>query len=145
MLVQDLMTTDVVTIPRTATLHDAVGRLLGEEVGSVIAVSEEGNPTGIVTETDVLHASYQTRDALNEIAVADLSHRPVVTTKPEVTVQTVARKMADEDVKKVPVMDDLDTVGIITLTDIVWHLSELRKEAAALEQAHSQWSPSSED
>jgi len=145
MLVQNLMTTDVVTVHREATLRDAVEQLLGQEVGSAIAMSDESNPIGIVTETDVLHAAYRTRDPLGEISVSELSNRPVVTTKPETTVQTVARKMADEEVKKVPVMDDLDLVGIVTLTDIVWHLSEIRKEAAALEEAHSQWDPDGSD
>jgi len=141
MLVQDLMTTEVVTVPERATLHDVVGRLLAEEVGSVIVLSEEGNPSGIVTETDVLQAAYQTQAALDETRVSSLAHRPVVTTKPTRTVQTVARKMAEESVKKVPVMEDLELVGILTLTDIVWHLSEIRKEATALEQAHQQWDP----
>lgn len=49
--------------------------------------------------------------------------------------------MADEGVKKVPVLDDFDLVGIVTLTDIVWHLSEIRQEAAGLEDAHSEWNP----
>lgn len=56
----------------------------------------------------------------------------------------IARQMADEDVKKVPVMEDLDLVGIVTLTDIVWHLSEIRKEVTALEDANSQWTPGDE-
>jgi len=144
MFVQELMTTDVVTVSADGTLRGAVHELLSEQVGSVIVVDDEGHPAGIITETDVLHAGYQSGDRLADIAVADLSHRPVITTKPTATVQTVARKMADEEVKKVPVMDDLDLVGIITLTDIVWHLSEIRKEATALEDAHSQWSPNEE-
>lgn len=141
MLVQDLMTTDVVTVEKGATLREAVGELLGQQVGSVIVVDDDGNPGGIVTETDVLHAAYQSRDSLVDIAVTDLSHQPVVTTKPSRTVQTVARQMAEEDVKKVPVLDDLELVGIVTLTDVVWHLSEIREEAESLGDAHSRWDP----
>jgi len=135
------MSTDVVTVPRAGSLRQAAGELLGEKVGSVIVVDESDNPTGIVTETDVLHAAYQSRRSLDEISVTDLSHRPVVSADPEQTVQSLARTMADEDVKKVPVMDDLNLVGIITLTDIVWHLSELRQEARDIADAHSEWDP----
>lgn len=135
------MSTDVVTIPETATLREATERLLECDVGSVIVMSEEEHPVGIVTETDLLSASYETGEPLAEMAVADLSHKPVVTTKPSATVPHVASRMATKGVKKVPVMDDLDLVGIITLTDIVWHLSAIRKEASALADAREQWDP----
>lgn len=141
MLVRELMTTDVVTCPEDATLSDAVGALLEHGVGSVILVSEEGNPTGIVTETDALRAGYETDDPFSEIQVGDLSHGAVVTAKTDETVQHVARRMAGEGVKKVPVIDGIDLVGIITLTDIVWHLSDLRAEAAEFAEMDTRWGP----
>jgi CBS domain-containing protein len=49
--------------------------------------------------------------------------------------------MAEETVKKVPVMDDLELVGIVTMTDIVWHFAELRKEASEMGEAYSRWKP----
>jgi CBS domain-containing protein len=38
-------------------------------------------------------------------------------------------------------MDDLDLVGIVTLTDIVWHLSDLRSEAVEFATMNDQWGP----
>ena len=64
-----------------------------------------------------------------------------MTAAPDETVQHVARRMADEGVKKVPVMDDIDLVGIVTLTDIVWHLSDLRSEAAEFAEMGREWGP----
>ena len=58
-----------------------------------------------------------------------------------VSVPTVARQMAAEDVKKVPVVDDVDLVGIVTLTDIVWEFTSLRREATELAAAREKWSP----
>lgn len=140
MFVRDLMSTDVVTVPRSATLREAVGNLLEEDVGSVVVVNDEGDPVGILTETDVLRATHETRRSLEDIPVSALSHRPVVTTKPDATVPFVANKMHREGVKKVPVLEDLDLVGIITLSDIAWHLSDLRREAAARDNPRSEWS-----
>lgn len=54
MLFRELMSTDVVTIPRSATLWGAVERLREHDVGSVIVLSKEGHPTGTVTESDAL-------------------------------------------------------------------------------------------
>ena len=142
MIVKDVMTADVVTINHNETLHTAVEHLLSERVGSVIVIDDDGYPVGIVTESDVLRAAYETGAPLKEIAVVDLSHRAVVTTPPDRTVQDVARKMAEEEVKKVPVMDGIDLVGMITLTDIVWRLSDIRKEATELAEMPNSWGPS---
>ncbi|MBV0901113.1 CBS domain-containing protein [Haloarcula salina] len=141
MLVSDLMSTDVVTVPVDATLDQVAEELLGNGVGSTIVVSPEGNPVGMVTESDVLEAARETGRPLADIGVSAVTERPVVTTKPSVSVPTVARTMAAEDVKKVPVMDDVELVGIVTLTDIVWEFTSLRREATELAAAREKWSP----
>lgn len=139
MLVRELMSTDVVTCHEEATLREAVGKLCEHGVGSVIVLDDDGHPVGMVTETDALQAGYDTDRPFSEIRVGDLSHRAVVTVAPEKTVQHVARKMSEEGVKKVPVMDHLELLGIVTLTDIVWKLPELRSEAADLASPPREW------
>jgi len=141
MQVHELMSTDVVTVPVDATVADAVDRLLGAGVGSVIVVDDAGDPMGIVTESDALRAAREVGRPLTEIDVRAVGHRPVVTTTPSTSVPGVARLMADEGVKKVPVLDGLDLVGVVTLTDVVWHLSSLREEMSAIEAAREAWSP----
>jgi CBS domain-containing protein len=131
MIVRDVMSSEVVTVPVDATLRQAVYRLLDERVGSVVVVDEE-TPMGLVTETDVLEALYDRGVGLSAVPVSDLAHPPVVTTEPDRTVQGVANTMADEGVKKVLVTEDLDVVGIVTLTDIVWHLSDIRQEIVSV-------------
>jgi CBS domain-containing protein len=141
MLVQDLMSTGVVTVPLNATVQDAAGQLLEHGVGSVIIVNDDGGPVGILTETDIIKAGYRSEQPFSDIDVADVGHKPVIKTKPSASISLVADKMANNDVKKVPVMDDMDLVGIITLSDIVWHLSDIRKEASELERAGKKWGP----
>ncbi|MFB6311482.1 MAG: CBS domain-containing protein [Salinirussus sp.] len=141
MLVEEVMSTEVVTVDRSASLRMAVETLLERDVGSVVVISDEGHPVGIVTESDALRAALRTGDPLRKINVADLSHRPVVKTKPSATVEGLARTMAEEGVKKVPVMDGIDLVGMITLTDVVWNLSDIRSQARETGEAISRWSP----
>jgi CBS domain-containing protein len=138
MLVREIMTTDVVTVP-DATLRAAIGELLAAGVGSVVVVDDDDTPAGFVTETDALRALYDRGDPPQDVAVRDLAHPPVVTTDPDRTVQHVAERMAEEGVKKVLVTEDLDIVGIATLTDIVWHLGDIRREVAVV--ADRDWGP----
>lgn len=141
MLVSELMSTDVVTVDRESSLADAVERLVEHGVGSVVVV-ESGNPVGLVTETDALEAALETGRSLDAIPVADVGHRPVVTTRPDRTVRFAVRQMAAEDVKKVLVIDDLDLVGILTHTDVVRHLTDIRNEAYRHDQARDRWESS---
>ena len=138
MLVAELMTADVVTVDHEAMLDDAVERLVGNGVGSVVVV-KSGYPSGIITESDALETALRSGRALSAIPVEQVSNSPIVTTAPDATVQRVARQMADEDVKKVPVVDDLDLVGIVTHSDIVWHLSDIEDEATRLDQVRDRW------
>lgn len=133
------MSSDVVTVPESGTLRDAVERLVEHGVGSVIVLSDAGHPTGLVTETDALRAAHRTGQPLREIDVAALTHKPVMTTKPGASISRVASRMAAEDVKKVPVLDGVDLVGIITMTDIVWHLSDIRREAGEIADVREKW------
>lgn len=138
MLVEELMSTDVVTVDIGASLATAVERQLDAGVGSVV-VLDDGTPCGIVTENDALEAALKTGRPLHDISIAKLAHGSVVTTHPETTVQTVARQMADEGIKKVPVLDGIDLIGMLTLTDIVWHLSDIRSEVAEIDGARERW------
>ena len=134
------MSTDVVTVGVDATLAAATDEMLTAGVGSVIVVTAE-DPVGILTESDVLRAARDTGSALGDIQVRDAGHRPVVTTSPSTAVTTVARLMADEGVKKVPVLDGMELVGIVTLTDVVWALPSLRAEQSTIDAVREEWSP----
>jgi CBS domain-containing protein len=141
MQVRELMSTEVVTVPADGTVGDAFDRLLDHGIGSVIVVDGDGNPAGIVTESDVLRVARERGEPLGDIDVGAAGQSPVVTTTPSTAVATVARLMAEEGVKKVPVLDGIDLVGILTLTDIVWQLPTLRRELADAEGLREEWGP----
>ena len=141
MLVRELMSTDVVTCGVDASLAEAVELRLDRGVGSCIVVGDDETPIGIVTESDALRVALETDRSLSALDVRDVGHHPVVTTEPTTAVSTVARTMAAEGVKKVPVMDGIDLVGIVTMSDVVWSLSRLRRELADSEALREKWGP----
>jgi CBS domain-containing protein len=137
-LVEDVMSTDIVTEDVEESLEAVVGQLLAADVGSVVVV-EDGNPTGLVTKTDVLEAAYESGEPLEALSVRPLCKEPLVMVTRDKTIQTVARQMQRQQVKKLPVVENLDVVGIVTLTDIVYHLSDIRTEARRLSGTQSDW------
>jgi CBS domain-containing protein len=139
MLVRELMSTDVVTVDAAATVADAIERLFEADVGSVV-VMRDGTPAGILTARDALAALYRADAAPSAVSVTAPAHAPAVTTSPTRTAGGVARLMADRGVKKVLVLEEMDVVGVVTLTDIVGHLSEIRGGSEESEEAARRFS-----
>lgn len=135
MLVRDLMTTDPVTISAESNLRDAMRLMLSEAVDYVIVVDSDGNPGGFVTKDDVVGAVYQAEPPPAEIRIVAVAHTPDFTVGPEMTVRKAGRRLTEENAAVAPVMDGLELVGVLTLPDIVEHLSLLLQQAAASEQA----------
>jgi hypothetical protein len=47
--------------------------------------------------------------------------------------------MRDHDVKKLLVSRGVDPVGMVTVTDLVWHFSEFQREAGKLAEEGHAW------
>lgn len=143
MLVREAMTTGVVTVPADTSLQQAVGRMLREGIGSVL-VTRDGNPTGIVTETDALKAGYLSERPFAKISVSKAASGSLVTTSKGTTIRKAVRQMHDHDVKKLPVVENMEIVGILTMTDVVRKQEALIDEAHQIEQGRDDWTPEDE-
>ncbi|AHF99641.1 histidine kinase [Halostagnicola larsenii XH-48] len=130
--VMGVMTEDVVTCGADTALEAVAERMLRHEIGSVV-ITAEGNSYGIITETDIVFATYRTGASLGEIPTRKVASHPIVTVEPTQTLRLAAKRMGDEGVKKLVVVDGLDIVGILTTQDLIDHYGELNNE---LENVH---------
>ncbi|MFB6106694.1 MAG: CBS domain-containing protein [Halobacteriaceae archaeon] len=133
MLVREVMSTDLVTLPSDATLRDAAVAMLRNRVGSVV-VCAAGAPTGVVTESDALDAAVRAGRPLGEVPVDRVVEGFVVTVTADATTRKAVALMRDHDVKKLPVLDGVDLVGIVTMTDLVYAQPDLLKERRRIER-----------
>jgi hypothetical protein len=105
-------------------------RIARGERGAFPLVDDSGACVGIVTRRDLLAQSLH-RDA----PVRDVASRDVVTIGPDVTLAEALRRMVDEKVDHLPVVDSGELVGICTRADLVRaHSDEL-----ALERLETGW------
>lgn len=132
MTIRDVMSTDLVTITLDETLQTAVTRMLDNRVGSVVVMSG-GKPVGIITETDVLAVGTTFESSFEDIPVNRTVSQNLVTVSSETSVDEAVETMREYGIKKLPVVDDGDLVGIVTMTDLVYHHHELAREARKLE------------
>lgn len=57
-----------------------------------------------------------------------------MTVSPDRTIRSAIRTMADEQIKKLPVVDALELVGILTMTDVTRHYGDIVREIHEIER-----------
>ncbi|EJN58071.1 CBS domain-containing protein [Halogranum rubrum] len=116
--VEDIMSSPVATISKTATVREAATQMREKGISSLLVTATEA---GIVTSTDVLDVVADGRDP-GEVLVGDVMTAPVETVTPDLFMEEVAAMMTSFGIKHLPVVDD-DYVGMVSSTDVAAQLS----------------------
>jgi CBS domain-containing protein len=133
MTVADLMRETVVTTTRETPVNEVATAMRDETVGSVVVVEGE-TPVGLVTDRDVA-----VRIAADRLDAGEMTAEGVMTGDP-VTVDVdaglfeLSTVMCEQGVRRVPVVDDGELAGIVTLDDLsVLLTAELSNLAGVVE------------
>jgi len=124
--VEELMSSPVESVPSDTTMADAARTLTKEHIGSLVVGDDR--ILGIVTESDLVSAVGEERAP--ETPIEELMSDPVVTVRRSESVRTAAERMGHNGVKKLPVVEDGEAVGIITTTDLALHLPDYQVNMA---------------
>jgi CBS domain-containing protein len=115
--IRGLMTTDLVSVDESATLTEVAALMRDHDIGDVI-VRRDDEVRGIVTDRDlVVRAVAQGEDPASARA-GDICTGDIVSLSVDESVDAAARKMAEAAVRRLPVVDGDDVVGIISLGDL---------------------------
>ena len=119
MNVRDIASKEVVTAEIDDTVREVSVRMRDARVGSVVVLDGRGEPIGVVTDRDlVVYVCDPDRDP-DTTTANDVMAREVVSVGPGVSVFEAAAVMAEANVRRVPVIDDGDLVGIVALDDLL--------------------------
>jgi CBS domain-containing protein len=118
MKIENLMTSDVITVSPDASLKDVAGLLAQYRISGLPVVDESGAVVGVISEADILSKEIgKKQDALT---VKDAMTAPARTIGPQRTAADAAKRMLDEKVNRFPVVDgDGVLLGIVTRADLV--------------------------
>jgi len=122
--VKKIMTRPVIKIEYNKNVQAASKIMAKHRVGSIIIV-KKNRPIGIITETD-LNKKIVAR-ALNpkKLKVKDIMSSPLVFISPSDDIMAAVEKMKKHRIKRMPVVEHGEIVGIITDTDIARASPEL--------------------
>jgi predicted transcriptional regulator len=119
MLIKEIMSKPAVTCPTDSTL-DAIARLMAEfDIGIVPVVGDDGRLAGVVTDRDICMTAYAKDRALSKIPVPTAMSKQVIACHMNDAVETIEHLMADNQIRRVPVLDDHGRpVGLVSLNDL---------------------------
>jgi CBS domain-containing protein len=117
MLLRDVMTAQVVTAAPDRTVREIAELMRERNVGSVVIVSDGGDPVGFVTDRDLaLSVIADGRDFGDH--VADHASSPVICAEPWMDVEEGAELMVRHGIRRLVIVDGGRLSGIVTLDDL---------------------------
>jgi CBS domain-containing protein len=119
---QDIMANDVVTASPEMPVAAAAKLMLTKDVGCLV-VLEQGKIKGIVTDRDLMACAMKQHN-IQECSISNHMSSPVLTAPPDVLLINLAKLMAAKQIKRVPVTEEGQLVGIVSFSDIAEDMDE---------------------
>jgi CBS domain-containing protein len=118
--VRAIMTKTPITIKPDAPVRKALQVMIRKDIGSLVVV-KKGKPVGIITERDVTRRSLRparTGKKAYDMPVTSLMSRPLITVLPSAPVWEAFEKMVTRKIRRLPVVEKGQLVGIVTERDL---------------------------
>lgn len=114
MNVRECMSNDVVTCDKTDSIEQVATLMKEKDIG-VLPVLDGGKIVGMVTDRDVVIRGVAEHKGQQVDQV--MTHK-VINVTPETTAQECANLMAEEQVRRLPVIENDQVVGMVSLGDL---------------------------
>ncbi len=133
----------VITVRPDDTIVMAARTLEKNCIGAVIVTNDVGEIIGILSERDISNAVGRKKGDLTRLRVQDLMSKRVVICTPYDSIVELFHLMESNGIRHLPVVENGDLVGIISLRDVVnnWlgstevENAELRRRLGALQDS----------
>ena len=123
---------NVLSVEADVKLSAAIKLLAERKIGAVLVMSH-GHLEGILSERDIVRVLAEQGAAVLVQPLAQVMTRKVVTCSPSDTVGVLMERMTTGKFRHVPVIDQDQVVGVVSIGDVVKHrLHEMERESAAL-------------
>jgi len=117
MKVREKMTKNVGYVNPSNTVAEAAQIMQKMNVGSV-PVFDQNRVVGVVTDRDIVVRNVAHGKTAQETKVQDVMTSKVTTVSPDMDVDKVSKIMAEQQIRRVPVVENNQIVGMLSLGDM---------------------------
>ena len=129
------------TVRSTTSAQQCAVKMTKERVGCLIVLDKK-EPVGIITERGFADLVKKGNFDCKEVKAQDFMTKPIISIDIDTTYEKALRKFEKENIKRMPVVDDDDVVGLLTLRNLVTHskrnMKALQKENRVLKSMAEQ-------
>ncbi|MFP3211036.1 MAG: CBS domain-containing protein [Thermocladium sp.] len=94
-------------------------KIMAEDHVGFLIIREEGKPVGIVTEWDYVSKIVAKGIDPSKVLLRDIMTKPLTYIDPNTPTDQVATLMAQKGIRRLPVIDNGELVGVVTSRDIL--------------------------
>lgn len=114
--IRDIMSTDCVTVTLQDNLYEIAVKMKMNDIG-FIPVVEGDKLIGVVTDRDLVIRGYAEKHS-GSTAVKEVMSTDITTITPETSVDEAAKLMAQNKIRRLPVVDNGKLVGVVAIADL---------------------------
>ena len=108
------------TVRSTTSAQQCAVKMTKERVGCLI-VLEKKEPVGIITERGFADLVKKGNFDCKKVTAQDFMTKPIISIDTDTTYEKALRIFEKEDIKRMPVIEDGDVVGLLTLRNLITH------------------------
>ncbi|OQP47853.1 histidine kinase [Niastella yeongjuensis] len=112
----------VYTVNPESSVYEALETLEAKNLGSLVVLEECGKLDGIFTERDYARKVILKGRSSKETRVMDIMTESPVFVTPDTKIDYCMQLMTDKHIRHLPVIDDNELVGLISIGDLVKHI-----------------------
>jgi len=116
-IVKEAMKTNIAIVKPAMSVLEATKLMKKRKIGNVIVV-ENKQPVGILTESDVIRKIVAEGKDVKNVKVKEAMSTPLIVIDPYVTLEEAMKTMGKCNVRRLPVCENDELIGIITQKDI---------------------------
>jgi len=120
----DIMNSNVFCAKENDNMENIAKIMAEKKIGCVIVVNDAEEPTGIITESDLVRLIAKKGREFFDLSAVDVMNKPLVTIIPSMDVEKVEKEMKRRNIKHLPVVASKKLVGIITTRDVINYLAK---------------------
>ena len=121
------------TVRSTTSAQQCAVKMTKERVGCLI-VLEKKEAVGIITERGFADLVKKGNFDCKKVTAQDFMTKPIISIDIDATYEKALRLFEKEDIKRMPVVEDGDVVGLLTLRNLITHT---KKSMRALQRENN--------
>jgi CBS domain-containing protein len=116
--VGDVMTHEVITEDEDASVTIISNDMEQSGIGSVV-ITKGGKPVGIITDRDIAIKVIMKDRKPSKIKAKEIMSSPLITIEPYEPMEKACKLLAEKDIRRLPVMEGDELVGIISVRNVL--------------------------